>query len=42
MAVGREVAISEVVAGQALVTRGAFKNRERKVGKPIHVDLVGS
>ena len=44
LAVGRQVAVDEVVAGQALVTGdpGAFENREREARKPTLVDLVGS
>ena len=44
LAVGRQVAVGEVVAGQALVAgdRGAFDNCERETRKPTHVDLVGS
>ena len=44
LAVGRQVAVGEVVAGQALVAGdpGAFENREREARKPIRVDLVGS
>ena len=42
--IGGQVAVGEVIAGQALVAEdaGAFKNREREVRKPAHVDLVGS
>ena len=42
-AVGRQVAVGEVVADQALVAGGpgAFESREREARKPIHVDLVG-
>ena len=41
--VGRQVAVGEMIAGQALVTEdpGAFKTREREALKPAHVDLVG-
>ena len=44
LAVGRQVAVGEVVAGQALVTGdpGVFQNCERQARKPTHVDLVGS
>ena len=44
LAVDRQVAVGEVIAGQALVTGdpGAFKNREREARKPAHLDLVGS
>ena len=44
LAVGRQVAVGEVMADQALVTGdpGAFENREREARKPAHVDLVGS
>ena len=44
LAVGRQVAAGEVVAGQALMTSdpGVFENREREARKPTHVDLVGS
>ena len=40
--VGRQVAVSEMIAGQPLMTEdsGAFKNREREARKPPHVDLV--
>ena len=43
LAVGRQVAVGEMIAGQALVTEdpGAFKTREREALKPAHVDLVG-
>ena len=43
LAVGRQVAVGEVVAGQRLVAGnpGAFKNREREARKPTHLDLVG-
>ena len=43
LAVGRQVAVGEVVAGQALVTSdpGAFENHEREARKPADVDLVG-
>ena len=42
--VDRQVAVSEMIAGQALVAEdtGAFKNREREARKPAHVDLVGN
>ena len=44
LAVGRQVAVREVVADQALVAGGpgAFENREREARKPTHVDLVRS
>ena len=44
LAVGSQVAVGEVVAGQALVAGdpGALENREREPRKPTHVDLVGS
>ena len=44
LVVGRQVAVGEVVAGQALVAGdpGSFENRERGARKPTHVDLVGS
>ena len=44
LTVGRRVAVSEVVAGQALVAGGpgAFEDRKREVRKPIHVDPDGS
>ena len=44
LAVGRQVAVGDVVAGQALVAGdpGTFENHERKAGKPTHVDLFGS
>ena len=44
LAVGRQVAVGEMIAGQALVTEdpGAFKNREREARKRAHVELVGS
>ena len=43
LAVGRQVAVGEMIAGQALVTEdsGAFKNREREARKSAYVDLVG-
>ena len=43
LAVGRQVAVGEVIAGQALVTGypDAFENREKEARKPAHVDLVG-
>ena len=43
-AVGRQVAVGEMIAGQALVAEdaGVFKTREREARKPAHVDLVGS
>ena len=42
LAVGRQVAVGEVIAGQTLLTGdpGAFKNREREARMPAHVDLV--
>ena len=42
--VGRQIAVSEVVAGHALVASdpSTFENREEEVRKPFHVDLVGS
>ena len=44
LAVCRQVAVGEVIAGQALVTgdAGVFDNREREAQKPTHVDLVES
>ena len=44
LAVGRQVAVGEVVAGQALVAGdpASFENCEREARKPTHVDLVGS
>ena len=44
LTVGRQVAVGEVIADQALVAEnaGAFKDREREARKPAHVDLVGS
>ena len=41
--VGGQVAISQVVAGQTLMSRYpfAFENRQRKARKPTHVNLVG-
>ena len=42
LAVGRQVAVGDVVAGQSLVIGdpGTFENREREARKPTHVDLV--
>ena len=44
LTVGRQVAVGEVIVGQALVAEdtGALKNREREGRKPTHVDIVGS
>ena len=44
LAVGRQVAVGEVVAGQALVTGdpGALEKREKEAPNPTHMDLVGS
>ena len=44
LVVGRQVAVGEVVAGQALAVGdpGPFGNCERKARKTTHVDLVGS
>ena len=44
LAVGRQVAVGEMIAGQVLVTEdpGAFKNHERGARKPVRVDLVAS
>ena len=44
LAVGRQVAVGEVIAGQALVTGDpvAFKDRAREAREPAHMDLVGS
>ena len=44
LTVGREVAVREGGAGQALVAsdRGTFETREREARKPTHVDIVGS
>ena len=44
LVVGRQVAVGEVVAGQALVAvdPGAFENCEREARNPTHVDFVGS
>ena len=44
LAVGRQVTVGEVVAGQALVAGdpASFENCEREARKPTHVDLVGS
>ena len=44
LAVGRQVAVGEMIAGQALVAEdaGSFKNRQGEARKPAHVDLVGS
>ena len=44
LAVGHQVAVSEVVAGQTLSAGDPipFENREREARKPTHVDLVGS
>ena len=43
-AVSRQVAVGEVVAGQALVASdpGAIEDREREVRNPTPMDLVGS
>ena len=44
MTVRRQVAVGEVITGQALVAEdaGAFKDRERDAREPARVDLVGS
>ena len=44
LAVGRQVAVGEAIAGQALVAGdpGAFENREREARKPTHGNFVGS
>ena len=44
LAVGRHVAVIEVVTGQTLVAGepSASENREREARKPNHADLVGS
>ena len=44
LTVDRQVAIDEVVAGQALVAGdpSAFKDREMKAGEPTHSNIVGS
>ena len=44
LTVGRQVAVGEMIAGQALVTEdaGAFRTRETEARKPAHVDHVGS
>ena len=44
LAVGRQVALGEVVASRTLAAGdpSTFESRERKVRKPTHVDLVGS
>ena len=44
LAVRLHVAVSEVVAGQALVAcdPGAFELCEREARKPAHMDLAGS
>ena len=44
LAVGRQVAVGEVVEGQVLVAGGpgAFENRGREARKRTHVVLVGS
>ena len=44
LVVGRQVAVSVVVAGQALAAGdpGAFENHEREAWKRTHVDLVGT
>ena len=42
--IGGQVAVGEVIAGQALVAEDAraFTNSEREAREPAHVDLVGS
>ena len=42
--VRRQVAVGDVVAGQALVAGepGALEKREMESRKPTHVDIVGS
>ena len=44
LTVGRQVAVGEMIAGQALVVEdaGAFKNRASEARRPAHVDVVGS
>ena len=44
LAIRRQVAACEVVAGQTLVAGdpSALENREREAWEPTHVDLVGS
>ena len=44
LTVGRQVAVGEMIAGQALVAEdaGAFKDGEREAREPAHVDLVAS
>ena len=44
LAVGRQVTVGEVIAGQTLMTGdpGAFENRDSEARNPAHVDLVGS
>ena len=44
LVIGRQVAVGEMIAGQALAAEdaGAFKNRQREARKPAHVDVVGS
>ena len=44
LTVGRQVAVGEMNAGQALVVEdaGAFKNRASEARRPAHVDVVGS
>ena len=44
LVVGRQVAVGEVVAGQALVADdpGVFEHRAREARNRTHVDLIGS
>ena len=44
LAAGRQVAVGEVVAGQALVAgdSGSFGNREKEAREPTHVDSLGT
>ena len=44
LAVGRQVKLGEVAAGQTLETDnpGAFGNREKEARKPDHMALVGN
>ena len=44
LAVGHQVAVGEMIAGQGLVAEDAdaFTNREREARKPAHVDSIGS
>ena len=44
LTVRRQVAVGEVIVGQALVAEdaGAFRNRQREARKSAHVDVVGN